>query len=82
MRREEILERLKGVMEEAATEPIDWAEVEDSTPLESLGFDSLAILDVLYGVEQEFEIEIDAEEVADLETLGELVAALEERIEP
>lgn len=82
MRREEILERLKGVMEEAATRPIDWSEAGDATPLESLGFDSLAILDVLYGVEQEFEIEVDAEDVADLETLGELLAALEERIEP
>lgn len=82
MRREEILERLKGVMEEAATRPIDWSAADDGTPLEGLGFDSLAILDVLYGVEQEFEIEVDAEEVADLETLGELLTALEERIEP
>lgn len=82
MKREEILERLKGVMEEAATEPIDWSKVEASTSLEGLGFDSLAILDVLYGVEQEFEIEVDAEEVTDLETLGELLTALEERIEP
>jgi len=82
MKREEILERLKGVMEEAATEPIDWSKAEESTTLEGLGFDSLAILDVLYGVEQEFEIEVDAEEVAGLETLGELLSALEERIEP
>ncbi|MEZ5333527.1 MAG: phosphopantetheine-binding protein [Thermoanaerobaculia bacterium] len=82
MRREEILERMKGVMEEAATEPIDWSKVDESSSLEGLGFDSLAILDVLYGVEQEFELEVDAEEVTDVETLGELLTALEERIEP
>jgi acyl carrier protein len=82
MKREEILERLKGVMEEAATVPIDWSTASDSSALESMGFDSLAILDVLYGVEQEFDIEIDAEEVADLRTLGELLTALEERVEP
>lgn len=82
MNRDEILARLRTVMEEAAAEPIDWTAVTDGTELETLGFDSLAILDVLYGIEQEFEIEVDAEEVADVATVGELVTALEGRIEP
>ncbi|MGH9465499.1 MAG: acyl carrier protein [Thermoanaerobaculia bacterium] len=81
MDRGEILERLRTIMAEASSEAIVWDEVSETTPLEQLGFDSLSILDVLYGVEQEFEIEIDAAQLADFETVGELIAALQERLE-
>jgi acyl carrier protein len=81
MDRGEILERLRKIMAEASSEAIAWDEVSETTPLEQLGFDSLSILDVLYGVEQEFEIEIDAAQLADFETVGELIGALQERLE-
>lgn len=81
MDRGEILERLRTIMAEASSEAIAWDKVDDATPLEQLGFDSLSILDVLYGVEQEFEIEIDAAQLADFETVGELIEALRERLE-
>lgn len=80
MEREQILERLRRVMQEASTEIVDWDQLDEKATIESLGFDSLSILDVLYGVEQEFEIEVDAEEIVDLETVAELVSALEERL--
>ncbi len=80
MDRGEILERLRSIMAEASSEAIDWDEVGESTPLESLGFDSLSILDVIYGVEQEFSIEVDAAALADLETVGELLSVLQERL--
>jgi acyl carrier protein len=81
MERGEILERLRAIMAEASSEAVDWDKVSEATRLEELGFDSLSILDVLYGVEQEFEIEIDAAELANFETVGELLEALQERLE-
>ena len=51
----------------------------EETTVESLGFDSLSILDVLYGIEQEFGIELDAGDVMDLKTVGELIAVMANR---
>jgi len=76
MEEKEILGRLRGVLEESSTQPIDWAALSADTTVESLGFDSLSILDVLYGIEQEFGIELEAADVIDLETVGELIAVM------
>jgi acyl carrier protein len=70
---------LAGVLEASSTQPIDWGALSEDTTVASLGFDSLSILDVLYGIEQEFGIELDAGDVIDLETVGQLVTVLEER---
>ena len=75
----ETLKRLRGVLEESSTQPIDWSELSVDTSVESLGFDSLSILDVLYGIEQEFGIELDAGDLIDLRTLGELIALMAKR---
>lgn len=79
MDRQEILGRLRGVLESSSTQPIDWSALSEDTTVASLGFDSLSILDVLYGIEQEFGIELDAGDVIDLQTVGELVAVLADR---
>jgi acyl carrier protein len=79
MERQEILGRLRGVLEASSTQPIDWSSLSEATTVASLGFDSLSILDVLYGIEQEFGIELDAGDVIDLRTVGELVTLLEAR---
>jgi len=79
MDRNEVLARLRGVLEESSTEPIDWSQLAETSTVASLGFDSLSILDVLYGIEQEFGVELDAGDVIDLETVGELVALVGER---
>ncbi len=75
----EMLERLRAVLEASSTQPVDWTQLSLETTVESLGFDSLSILDVLYGIEQEFGIELDAADVIDLETVGELVAVMAQR---
>ena len=48
------------------------------TPIESLGFDSLTILDVLYDVEEEFGIALDPKQVVKTRTVGEIIALLEQ----
>ncbi|MDH3525655.1 MAG: acyl carrier protein [Acidobacteriota bacterium] len=75
----EILERLRGVLEASSTQALDWSALSVATTVESLGFDSLSILDVLYGIEQEFGLELDAADVIDLKTVGELVAVMAQR---
>lgn len=76
MAKSEMLDRLRGVLESSSTQSIDWSQLSEETIVESLGFDSLSILDVLYGIEQEFGIELDAGHVLDVETVGELLAVM------
>jgi len=69
----ETLDRLREVLENSTTQAVDWSTLSTETTVESLGFDSLSILDVLYGIEQEFGIELDAGDVMDLKTVGDLI---------
>ncbi|MEZ5330827.1 MAG: phosphopantetheine-binding protein [Thermoanaerobaculia bacterium] len=73
-----ILERLGAVLEESATEEVDWSTVDESTTLESFGFDSLAVLDLIFDLEQEFGVQIPAETMIRMKTVGDLVTFLEE----
>ena len=72
------LDRLRDVLRESAVEDHDWDSVVAETPIESLGFDSLTILDVLYDVEEEFGIALDPKQVVKTRTVGEIVALLQQ----
>ena len=74
----EILDRLRGVLRDSAVEERDWDAVAPGTTIESLGFDSLTILDVLYDVEEEFGIALDPKQVVKTRTVGEIVALLQQ----
>jgi len=74
-----MLERLRGVLQDSSTQPVDWAALSVETTVESLGFDALSILDVLYGIEQEFGVELEAGDVIDLETVGQLMDVMVEK---
>ena len=74
-----IIGRLRDILRESSEEDRDWDEVGAETTIESLGFDSLSILDLLYDVDQEFDIHLEAAEVIDLRTVGEIAALLKER---
>lgn len=71
-----IVKRLGAVLEESATEEIEWSAVDESTTLESFGFDSLAVLDLIFDLEQEFGVQISAETMIRLRTVGEVVSLL------
>ena len=79
MSREEILERLGRVVQESATDEIDWSAVTEETSFESFGFDSIAVLDLIFDVEQEFGVQIAAEEILGKKTVGDLVTFLESK---
>ncbi len=74
-----IIDRLREIVRESSEEDRDWTQVGGDTTIESLGFDSLSILDLLYDVDQEFEIHLEAAEVIDMRTVGEIATLLETR---
>ncbi len=77
--REQIRQRLEGVMEQSSAEDVAWSTVTDETTIESFGFDSLSVLDLLFDLEQEFSIGIEAEEMLNIKSVGDLVDFLGER---
>jgi acyl carrier protein len=77
MTREEIFKQLGEVIEESAVEDVDWSTVNEDNTLESFGFDSLAVLDLIFDLESEFDVQIKAEEILEMKTIGDLVTFLE-----
>lgn len=52
---------------------LDDREFTESTNLTDLGLSSLQISDLIFTIEEDFEIEFDAEQAAEVKTLGELL---------
>ena len=80
MMRDEILEKLKETMEASAPEPMDWDGITEETTIGELGFDSLSILDLIFDVQQAFGIDFEAQELVNINTVGELADFLEEEL--
>ncbi len=74
-----VLDRLRDVLRDSAVEERDWDVVATETTIESLGFDSLTILDLLYDVEEEFGIALEPKQVVKVRTVGEMVGLLQEQ---
>ncbi len=73
-----ILARLRDVLRDSAVEEHDWDAVVPETHIESLGFDSLTILDVLYDLEEEFGVALEPKQVVKTHTVGEIVTLLQQ----
>ncbi len=82
MTRKEILVKLRHVMKQASQEHIDWNTVIEDATIESLGFDSLSMLDLIYDIQQEFDIEFEAEELVSINRVSEMVTFLEKNTSP
>ncbi|MFW6152665.1 MAG: acyl carrier protein [Verrucomicrobiota bacterium] len=72
MTKDEIIVKLRDMMKQSSQEDVDWDQVDENSEIEPLGFDSLAILDLVYDIQQEFNLEFDAEELVDINTVGKL----------
>ncbi len=75
-KQEKIIGQLRGILEESATTEPDWESFGPSSTIESLGLDSLTILDLLYDIEEVIGVHLEAKEVLNITTLGELVDLL------
>ena len=68
-------EKLKKVIAEALN--VDEAEITmDTTFEDDLGADSLDIFQIIMGMEEKLDIEIDSEAAADIVTVGDAVEAI------
>lgn len=70
MKKEEVLTRLKEII----TDRLDVEEdqiVPEATFVEDLGADSLDIVELIMGIEEEFDIEIPDEDAEKLTSVGE-----------
>ena len=75
----EVFEKVKGLFVEDLG--IDESKVTMEAKLEEdLEIDSLGIVEVVMAFEDEFDIEIDDEELADVSTVGEAVKLLHSKI--
>ncbi|MEI6971142.1 MAG: phosphopantetheine-binding protein [bacterium] len=76
MTRQEVTDKLRALMRKTSQKQVDWDSVAEQTEIASLGFDSLSILDLIYDIQSAFELEFEAEEVAGVRTVGDMVTFL------
>ena len=69
---ESILAKLKDILQESCPEVEDWSSFGPSTTIESLGLDSLTILALLYDIEQETGVHVEANEVVTFQSIGDI----------
>lgn len=72
-----IIDRLREILRENAAEEHDWDAVTAETSFEELGIDSLVLLDLLYDIDQEFGITLEAKQVVGLTTVGAVAELLQ-----
>lgn len=80
MTKVEIIEKLKEAMMGSTEVTVDWDAVSDETTIASLGFDSLSILDLIYDIQQLFDVEFEAEDMVGINTVGALVEFLQDKL--
>jgi acyl carrier protein len=73
---QEIIEKLRGLMKESSQEDVNWDDMGPESAIDSLGFDSLSILDLTYDIQQEFGIDFEAEEMVKVATVRDMVEFL------
>ena len=74
-----------GVFEEIANElKVEPAELRSDTKLAELEASSLSVMEIIFAIEERFNIELpySANDLAGLETLGQIVDAVQSTLEP
>lgn len=78
MTTEQIVEKLRVTMKKSSTvQGVNWDTVGATTSIQEIGFDSLAILDLLYDIQQDFGLDFAPEELGRVKTVGDLAAFLQ-----
>ena len=70
-----MLEKVKEIVAEGLD--VNAADLTAETTFESLGADSLDLIDMVMTFEDEFGVEIDTEAIGDLKTIGSVVTYIE-----
>ena len=69
------LEKIKAIIAEVLNIDAD-SITEDTTFVDDLGADSLDIYQIIMGIEEEYDIELDNESVEQIQTVGDAVEAI------
>lgn len=69
------LEKIKAIIAEVLNIDAD-SITEDTTFVDDLGADSLDIFQIIMGIEEEYDIELDNESVEQIQTVGDVVEAI------
>ena len=69
------LENIKAIIESVLNIDAD-SITEDTTFVDDLGADSLDIFQIIMGIEEEYDIELDNESVEQIQTVGDAVEAI------
>lgn len=80
MDKQEVIEKLRNVMRDASEADVDWDSVSGDTAIADLGFDSLSILDLIYDIQQAFDLDFEAEQLVSVRTVDELADFLLARL--
>lgn len=70
------LEKIKAIIAEVLNIDAD-SITEDTTFVDDLGADSLDIFQIIMGIEEEYDIELDNESVEQIQTVGDAVEAIQ-----
>ena len=73
-----VFEKVKAILSEQFDVEEDSITLESSIT-EDLGADSLAVVDLLMSIEDEFEVEVPDSEVENIKTVGDLVKYIEDK---
>ena len=69
------LEKIKAIIAEVLNIDAD-SITEDTTFVDDLGADALDIFQIIMGIEEEYDIELDNESVEQIQTVGDAVEAI------
>ena len=69
------LEKINAIIAEVLNIDAD-SITEDTTFVDDLGADSLDIFQIIMGIEEEYDIELDNESVEQIQTVGDAVEAI------
>lgn len=69
------LEKIKAIIAEVLNIDAD-SITEDTTFVDDLGADSLDIFQIIMGIEEEYDIELDNESVEQIQTVGDAVETI------
>lgn len=82
MTRTEIFEKLRALMKSTSQVKANWDAVTEADTIAALGFDSLSVLDLIYEIQQSFQVELEPKEIVKVRTVGDLITLLEKNIKP
>ena len=73
-------EKLKNIIVDVLNVPVDDIKL-DTTFVDDVGADSLDIFQIIMGIEEEFDIEIDNEEAEKIATVSDAVEQIKKAVE-